>query len=499
MKSAQDRVERRATGAYGLAAAVLISLAAYGGLASLEFRYGTLVKTATWEMLAWTALAFAGYLGALLACERARHMPSVVLWGGAAAFHLLMLLTAPTLSSDVYRYLWDGHVANHGVSPYTYAIQDPALDALDAPVRVLSNNPWMASPYLPAAQWLFGTVTWLLPMDVKSMQAVMIGVNLLVGALIAALLAIARLPSRRLMLYLWNPLVVIETAHGAHVDVWMALLTMLALWLWLRVDDEENARVGAQRQRWLAPVVLALATLTKLLPGLLVLVLFWRWRWRRLLLYAATTTLLLTAAGLRAGWGLTGPLDGRGLFGALRIYAVRWNYNSGLFHWLETWPWLCSEIAFGAGECRLWAKSILAVMMVASMVAIWRMARSITSARALLRLAAAPLMFYVLLTTTVHPWYLLLLLAFLPFLAPGDDEPARQWGWVAPWLYLSATLFLSYLTYLDLDNLREYEWVRLTEWLPVWGMLAFASLVWMLSRIRLRGLRRIPLPAWRRS
>ena len=38
---------------------------------------------------------------------------------------------------------------------------------------------------------------------------------------------------------------------------------------------------------------------------------------------------------LGAGWGLTGPLDGEGLFGALRVYAAaseHWNYNGGLYH-----------------------------------------------------------------------------------------------------------------------------------------------------------------------
>ena len=30
-----------------------------------------------------------------------------------------------------------------------------------------------------------------------------------------------------------------------------------------------------------------------------------------------------------------GPLDGRGLFGPLRVYIEQWNFNSGLFHGLE--------------------------------------------------------------------------------------------------------------------------------------------------------------------
>jgi alpha-1,6-mannosyltransferase len=285
-----------------------------------------------------------------------------------------------------------------------------------------------------------------------------------------------------LLIYLWNPLVVIETAHGAHVDVWMVLLTMAALWLWVRYGETGSETAYPWSGRTAAAVTLALATLTKIMPGLMVPVLFWRWKWRWLLVYGTTVAFFVIAAGMRAGWGLVGPLDGRGLFGALRIYGDQWNYNGGLFHWLEMWLWLCSGIPFGEGECLLWAKRIVTVLMMIGLGVVWLRARYITSARELIRICSVPLMLYLLLTTTVHPWYLLIVVAFLPFVAPGEDEPGRLWWWVVPWLYLSGALFLSYLTYLDLANLREYEWVRRTEWLPVLAMLAINSVMWFWQR-----------------
>jgi hypothetical protein len=38
-----------------------------------------------------------------------------------ALFRATLLLRAPALSEDVYRYLWDGGVAREGISPYRYA------------------------------------------------------------------------------------------------------------------------------------------------------------------------------------------------------------------------------------------------------------------------------------------------------------------------------------------------------------------------------------------
>ena len=117
-------------------------------------------------------------------------------------------------------------------------------------------------------------MTQLLPLRPLIFQAAMVIFDLLSALLLLFLLRTATLPDHRVLLYLWNPLVVVEVAHGAHVDVWMIFLTMLALWL---TFSPKRPRLST----WLAPVVLVLATLTKFLPVLFLPVLFWHWRWRR--------------------------------------------------------------------------------------------------------------------------------------------------------------------------------------------------------------------------
>ena len=96
--------------------------------------------------------------------------------------------------------------------------------------------------------------------------------------------------------------------------------------------------LARSKDSWLlSPLFLGLATLTKLLPVLLLPVLFWFWNWRQRLFYGVVVVVSLLPFGLQAGWGVRGDLDGRGLFGALRIYGSQWKFNSGLFHWLEIW------------------------------------------------------------------------------------------------------------------------------------------------------------------
>ncbi|MCO5191523.1 MAG: hypothetical protein M9918_25440 [Anaerolineae bacterium] len=451
-----------------------ISIIAYAGLVRLDWQFGTLRAQAVPQTIGWYLLAFFAFVGTLFWAER--HSLSMKwVWAAAILFRLLLLLTTPTLSDDIYRYLWDGHVANNGVSPYAYAIDSAELDFLDIPIRAQANNTWMASPYLPAAQVVFATIALLFPLQPLFLQIAMVAFDLHSGVMIAKLLVLAALPARRLLIYLWNPLVIVEVAHGAHIDAWMVLLTLLAVWLTFKSE-----LTNAKRSRWAqasAPMALALATLTKILPVLTLPVLFWRWSWRQWLIYGTAVVALLLPAGIRAGWGLSGELDGTGVFGALRIYGGRWKFNSGIVFWLE--QFLQKQ---GVTAALLVSKVIVAVLMVAVLLIVWRAARRRTGFRPSLRLMSLPFMAYILLTPTVHPWYTIIVIAFLPFVAPADGEHRRLWLLVLPWLYLSGALIFSYLAYLNPQQYGELEWVRQLEWLPVFALLFVAGLLRVRSR-----------------
>jgi hypothetical protein len=229
-------------------------------------------------------------------------------------------------------------------------------------------------------------------------------------------------------------------------------------------------------------------------------ILIWRWRWKQTLPYIVATIALLVPSGLTVGWGLTGPLNGRGLFGALRIYNDQWNFNSGLFHWLEVF---LSNRSLEAPNA--WAKGIVFGLMLVVLTAVFiaaarnlpevrhlREVGEVRAVRSTLRLCAIPFMVYTLLTTTVHPWYIHILLAFIPFLPPvgqsarpvmSNAESLPHWFLTAPWLYLSGALALSYLTYIDPNDYREFEWIRQLEWLPVWIMVGLATLMWLNIRV----------------
>ena len=389
--------------------------------------------------LAYYTLASAAYLLAVGRLGRDR-MPLTLVWGFAVLFRLLMLFTSPALSDDVYRYIWDGRLLGVGANPYAFPVNDPALDAFTIPARAMVNHDWMASPYLPSAQLLFGLVYRLVPGSVLAFQILATTLDLATGWLVMDLLRGLGRPRRGVLIYLWSPLVVVEFAHSAHIDAWMIFLTVLAFWFLIRAGgDAANGKFG----RYASALALGAATLTKGVPGLLAPLFLRRWRWCGLGIYLLVVLVPLALFGLGAGWGLDGPLDGGGVFGAQRIYLRQWNYNSGLYHWLEVRlsgvstegavP-LAPETETAIISAKTISGLLFALVLAATTVWAWRREDAQDQAqgddlrdRNLALLRFVPLIWgaFLLLTTTLHPWYVTMILPFLPFLLPREGRAAR--------------------------------------------------------------------------
>jgi len=177
---------------------------------------------------------------------------------------------------------------------------------------------------------------------------------------------------------------------------------------------------------------------------------------------------------------LNGPLDGTGVLGAIRIYASYWNFNSSLYHWFEVLlsgvqtPGAVPIVINTEAAIRL-AKvvitGLLGIITICAGVWAWRIDNPHrddheTRTLGLLRLAIVPLGAYLLLTTTVHPWYVTVTLPFVIFLLPrqGEDSHLQRFLW--PWLYPSWAVALSYLTYINLNENREYYLVRQIDYIP---------------------------------
>lgn len=378
----------------------------------------------------------------------------------AVLFRLPLWATTPSLSTDVWRYLWDGRMINSAVNPYAAPVDDADLDHLATPLRERVDHGWMATPYPPIAEVAFATVYGLVPESPTAMQIASTLSDLATAAVIVVFLRRLQLPPERVLLYAWNPLVVVEFAHSAHIDSLMTLLVMVGL-TWL-----------AQGRLTRSTLALGLATLTKFVPALLLPLFIPRWGWRRTLVYAALVGLAF-APFINAGLGLRGEPTGTGIFGALRIYSAQWKTNDGLFYWLVRALGRPLEDPLETAKLI----SITAVAVSGTVVALRSVgAPDRLASRALIGRAAVLISVYLLLTPAMFPWYVVWLIALLPLL---PLRRAASAAFAIGWIYFSAAVNLSYLFYLDPANPREYEWVRRVEYLPLFGCLAVAAILYL--------------------
>lgn len=440
---------------------ILASLLPLPFLPSLRGLYVT-------NFLGYFFIASLGYVIALLRLTKDK-LPIRLIWGFAILFRVVLLFSEPSLSDDVYRYIWDGHLLNQGVNPYTYPVDTPQLDPYTIPLRANVNHAWMASPYLPSSQFLFGLVTRILPESIKAFQVTAVVLDLLTGWLVLDILRLLKLPKENVLIYLWNPLVVVEFAHGAHNDAQMIIFLMFTFWLLLKADQ-----TGRNIFNYASIISLMVATLTKLLPILIAPLLIRRWGWKKILLFIGLVLLVLSLFAVDSGWGIIGPLDGTGIFGAFRIYTKWWNFNSGIYHWLEVLisgyptPGAVPVDIVGERPITIAKLITLSLFAITLLYAFWQTQKKTTQTSDIISLSIIPLGAYLLLTPTLHPWYVTLLIPFLPLLP-------RQHRW--PWIYLSLAVVLSYVTYLNPNDLREYAWVRWVEYFPMYGLLTYGLFI----------------------
>ncbi len=412
-------------------------------------------------------------------------IPLVLIWLFAVLFRLMLLQTTPTLSDDIYRYLWDGQLLTHGISPYLFPANSPELAKYATATSPFMNHSWMASPYLPTAQVYFALLVGFFSQSVLAFQVGAVLLDLSTAWFVMDILIRLKQPAVGVLIYLWHPLLFFEYAQNAHVDVLMVFLIMLSFWCIVRsVIGSSNSSYSVTG----SVLSMAAATLTKGLPLLLVPLFSRRWGLKRLSAYGMLIVVILALFAIGPGWGLLGPLDGRGVFGAIRIYIRDWNFNGSLYHWVEIFASGYSTSGAVSPHAILFTKlitnSLLLLIIIFTAVRIWRIDRpgkdnAITRTRSLLRLALVLLCAYVLLSPTVHPWYLGVVIPFAPFLVSSgpDDRQARRFLW--PLLYLTCVVVLSYVTYLDPNDWREYNWVRIVEYIPFFALLLWAVLPWL--------------------
>jgi alpha-1,6-mannosyltransferase len=366
----------------------------------------TLVTPFAFEALgdnAFIALAVSCGLLTIAATRLAeRASPNYALWlifGVGIALRAYVLMFDPLLSSDVYRYVWDGKVQAAGINPYRYFPADEALSFLRDGVTFphINRADFAVTIYPPVAQFFFLIVSRI-GEGVTVMRLALLGCESLTIVLIALLLKRTRRPVTRVVAYIWHPLPLWEIANSGHVDALMVALMMLGLWIALT----GRALRGA--------AVIGLSVLVKpyaapVLAGI------WRPWDLKMPLVVIGVVALCYLPYLSVGWGVLGFLT--------KGYLAEEGISAGYDLWLlSLW-----RLVFGEHQGDVIAYVILAALVLLSLglTVAHSPDRPIASTLANINML---LLLMLLLVSPNYPWYFLVI---TPFVALCGSAPA----WVA--------------------------------------------------------------------
>jgi alpha-1,6-mannosyltransferase len=201
--------------------------------------------------------------------------PALIVLGVAIAARATVLIVhEPSLSDDVYRYVYDGRNLAHGFNPYletpierTTALASGGEERWTGERELLRllAYPEISTPYLPLSQYVFGGLGvicerggWTSPSS--SARVFRCGFVVIEIGLMLVLLAALRtrgLSAWWLALYAWHPLPVSEFAGSGHQDVIGIVLLAGALLVMSR------ANLGQARGYVKSAAALAGATMIK--------------------------------------------------------------------------------------------------------------------------------------------------------------------------------------------------------------------------------------------
>lgn len=351
---------------------------------------------------------------------------------------VLLLFSIPNLSDDVFRFIWDGRLIANGIHPFAhppiwFSTQQCWPEGLTPALLGRLNSPEYYTVYPPVCQGVFALAAWVSPHGLLGAVVCLKGFLLLCELGSIWILYRNRTEETRLsgtLLYALNPLLILEVSGNCHFEG-AAIFFLLAALQALRGGPDAETAEKKPMLSWSA-VFLALSTATKLVP-LLFVPLVWRWLgWKKgsqfVLVYAlAMVALFLPLLDI----GLL-----RNMAQSLDLYFQKFAFNASVYYVL----WEIGLYFKNYNMVNTLGPAVGCLQM-ALMALVFVRLKPGGAFASLHSAMVGVLCLYLFGASTVHPWYVALLLGLV--LAPVPD---KKFSYLFA-LVWSGTVVLSYSHY----------------------------------------------------
>ncbi len=380
-----------------------------------------------------------------------------------------VLFTFPTLSDDVYRFIWDGRLLSNGINPFShlpsyYIENQNVIQEIDTALFQKLNSPNYFTIYPPVCQSVFWLACTAFPTNqwasMLAMKIFLLGCELGSFYFILKLLKQLCLDKSRFFWYALHPLIILEICGNLHFEGAMICFLLGAFYFLLEAEKIEKTSKQALFLLSVAALFFALSVASKLLP-LLFLPILWRYLGLKkgfvfLLLVGVFCTMLFLP--------LLNVTMLQNMRSSLALYFQTFEFNASLYYLLKPiGTWL-----YGYNP-RIEISRILSILSVVGVFFFaFRQQKNGTSA--LFSHLLFAFVFYLCCATTVHPWYLSMALALSIF------TPYR---FVLLW---SSLIFLTYSHYQNGFFQEHYHYI-LMEYGVVFGYFLYSILTQRVGRV----------------
>ena len=417
-----------------------------------------------YEILSAYSVAFVGYFIFLRSLVGEGSVGDLFKIGVATGIVLrvVLIFAFPLLSDDIYRFLWDGHLMHKGVHPLSFLPSDLIKDSTLADGYLRSiyaqlNSPNYFTVYPPISQLVFYLATlsesWSIYVSAGVIKLILLLSDVGILLMLRKLLIRFDVSPRWSLIYFLNPLVITEVSGQIHFE---------SLMVFFLCGTFHALSKGMLR---VAGFSLALSIGTKLLP-LMFVPLFMKHLNDRVGNSSFLNSFFKFFVPFGAVLLLTfGPffrsLDLGNFMASLNLYFQSFEFNASLYYLLRWLGYLLS------GYNQIAIIGPLLSLVTVGLIAYFSLTKKIDNLSQLWKYCMMAFTCYLFCTTTIHPWYLIMLIFFATAI--------RSW-WVLVW---SALIILSYSTYRHPDFQQDLFLISL-EYFVVFGLF-----YWSWSRGRL--------------
>jgi hypothetical protein len=361
-------------------------------------------------LLAYSS-AFLGYIFLQLKNEN-----SNLLLSTGILIRVLLLLSLPSLSDDLYRFIWDGTLLKNGIHPFSQLpgyYLDQNIPGLDQELFNKLNSQNYFTVYPPLNQfifWLSVTVAdsdWLVSANI--IRLFLFAADFGSFYFLKKLLIHYKKPQKLAFWYWLNPLIILEFTGNLHFEGLVIFFLLAGIYFY-----EKN-------KNWHSATGLGLAIGTKLLPLIYLPFLFLKGlkekKW--------FVSIMAGIIGMATLLPILNETFIRAMSQSLNLYFRSFEFNASIYFMArEVGYWIYGYnniVLIGPALSILSFLSIIAISVIAYFKK-WSIPKSFLFI----------LTVYLLFATTVHPWYILPLIAF---------------GLLSGYWYPIVWSFLIFLTY----------------------------------------------------